>query len=328
MTEETPQISYMEKITNNVKTISKIVSDTLEKLQNIPKANIEAGIIHMRQGNFFDAFARFRIAAWLDKTNYIAHYLMGKALVYNGKRSKAIKHLRMALQLNPALDEAKFLLAVCGGGDNLAELPRSYIIDRNDTIAQNYNLVFSPEENTNFKSKFRQEFAEYFEDWQGFNVLDIGCMGGEMGEIIKPKANHLVGVEPSIKIAAIAKARRNGENLTYNKIVTKFPEDYLAENDEHFQVVLAVHYLSNFANPLKALKLARKVISKEGGVFIFTITPTKEADYKFSDTKILFLHSEEFIEKCLNEAGFVLFKKSELKYESGNIDLIYIAEAA
>lgn len=325
MAEETPQISYINKITNNVKQVGGVVTNAIDKLKNLPKANIEAGIYHLRQGNFYDASVRFRIAAWMDKNNYIAHYLVGKAMVYNGKRSKAIKPLKTALSLNPNFEEAKFLLAVCGAGQ-LTELPRSFIIERNDILALNYDAIFKPNEETNYRTKLKQEFASYFEEWQGFEVLDLGCMGGETGEIIRIKANHLVGVEPSIKISAFARARRLGDSLVYNKVSAKFPEDYLAENEENYQVILSAFYVSNFADPANFFKLVRKRISKQGGAFIFTIVPYVGGNSKFSDEQILFTHSELFIEKRLKEAGFKVFKKSEIKYESGNINILYIAE--
>jgi len=320
MAEETPQISYMDKITNNVKQLGGVINNAIEKLKNLPKANIEAGIFHLRQGNFYDASMRFKIAAWMDKNNYIAHYLIGKALVYDGKRSKAIKPLKKALSLMPNFEEAKFLLAVCGSGQ-LTELPRSFIIERNDILAQNYEAIFRPGEETNFRTKLKQEFATYFEEWQGFEVLDLGCMGGDAGELVRAKANH------SIKISAFAKTRRLGDSLVYNKVSAKFPEDYLAENEEYYQVMLSAFYVTNFADPTKFFRLVRQRISKKGGAFIFIINPNTGSDYKFSDKQILFMHSEQFIEKCLTATGFTLFKKSEVKFESGNISILYIAEA-
>jgi predicted TPR repeat methyltransferase len=72
----------------------------------------------------------------------------------------------------------------------------------------------------------------------------------------------------------------------------------------------------------------RARMSQNGGVFIFTITPSNGADVAFTSEKILFQHSEKYVEETLTKTGFKLHKKTEVTYESGMIDLIYFAEIA
>ncbi len=308
------------------KSLAKFFATFYDKITNLGRANIEMGILHMRQGLFYDAAIRFKMALWFDKNNPIAHYLLGKAYVYDGKRDKAIPPLQKALTLDPKLHEAEFLLLLCGTTNALTEIPRSFVIERNDTVADNYERAFPPGTETKIATKLKEEFKRYFENWQGFSVLDIGCMGGEYGALIKEKANALVGTEPSIKMAAIARQKRNGELLVYNKVIARFAEDYLKDTTERYQVIMAIQYLSNFLTVEEFFKLVRACFVKEGGLFIFTITPSDTDSNRFYPEKILFMHSEKYVDACLEATGFRIHKKSEVQYDSGMIDLIYFAE--
>lgn len=329
MEDEKPaQTSYTERLLNIGRDSVKYFNTLADRLQNISRSNIEVGILQIKQGEFFDAALRFRIAAFFDKNNPIAHYMMGKAYVFGGKRDKAIAPLKRALQLQPSLNEAKFLLSICGSKTNLQELPRSFIIERNDIVGANYANIFPEGNDTNLIKKLRAEFDAYFESWQGFNVLDIGCQGGETGLLLREKANALVGVEPALRLAAIARQKRLNDALVYNKVVAKFPEDYIEETTEKFQVITAINYIGNFGALDEFFKQVRGMFVEAGGVFIFTMHPSQNAAFEFASNKILFQHSEKYVEEQLAANNFRLHKKTEITYESGVIDLIYIAETA
>ena len=326
MEEQKPQISFYEKMANYAKLSLDFLTSAYDKLNNLARSNIELGIYQMRSGQFYDAAIRFKMSLWFDRNNPITYYLLGKSYVYDGKRQKAIAPLKRALALDPKLAEAGFLLELCGSGTNLPEIPRSFVIERNDTIADNYAKIFPEGEKTHIAKKLEEEFARYFENWQGFTVLDLGCMGGDYGVLLKAKANVLVGVEPSIKMAAIARQKRENDLLVYNKVSGRFPEDYLKDTEESYQVMLSIQYLSNFAALDWFFKLARTRFAQEGGIFIFTITPSDTGQNRFYADKILFMHSEKYVEESLAASGFRLHKKTEIVYESGMVDLIYMAE--
>jgi tetratricopeptide (TPR) repeat protein len=211
---EPPQMSFFDKALNFIRNSRNFAETAWDKVQHISRSNVEMGIIQMRSGEFFDAILRFKIAIFFDKTNPIAYYLLGKSLIYSGKKAKASAPLRKALALNPGLTEANFLLAMCGGGNELTEIPRSFIIERADIIAANYSKIYPEDGKTNLTNKLQSEFAKYFETWQGFVVLDLNCAGGEVGALMREKANTIIGVDPSIKMGAIAKQKRVGENLS------------------------------------------------------------------------------------------------------------------
>lgn len=298
-----------------------------DKIRNVSRSNIEMGIIQMRKGEFQDASFRFRIASFFDKANPIAYYMLGKSYVFGGRRDKAIAPLKRALELKPDLNEAKFLLSMCGTMTDFRELPRSFIVERNDTIADNYATIYPPDgEETNFTKKVREEFGRYFENWQGFNVLELGCQGGEIGRLLRDKANALVGVEPSIKMAALARLRRTNDILVYNKVAARFAADYLTEAEEYYQVITAFQILGDFAQLEEFFRLVRSRIVEGGGVFFFSIHPTQSNKYEFGATKIMFQHNERYVEEVLGTSGFKLHRKTEIVYESGTTDIIYIAE--
>ena len=324
--EEQKKQNFFERFASSKGSITDFFTILYDKLTHLGRTNIEMGIMHLRAGQFYDAAVRFKIARWFDKNNPIVHYLLGKAYVYDGKRHKAIAPLQKALELDPKLHEAEFLLLLCGSGSTLPEIPRSFVIERNDLVADNYAVALPEGTLTSIAKKLIDEIPRYFENWQGFTVLDLGCMGGEYGSLMKSKASTMVGVEPSLKMAAIARSKRDGEILVYNKISARFPEDYIKETDEKYQVVMSIQYLSNFARVEWFFALVRARFVDAGGVFIFTITPSDTGQNRFYPEKILFMHSEKYVDESLAANNFKIHKKVEVTYESGMVDLIYFAE--
>jgi predicted TPR repeat methyltransferase len=315
---EKPPKSTIDQAIDHLKNLKSYVKMAMGKMSNLSKSNIEAGVLQLRNGQFFDAALRFRIACYVDKNNPIAHYLLGKALVYDKKFDKAAPALKRAIKLNPEMAEAKFLLATCGYKVDFAQIPKSFIIERHDILSINYAGDYEVNVSAELLKTLREKFKEYFEEWQGFGVLDLGCRGGEFGSLLKNKANIMVGVEPSIKMSALAKARRAGTDLVYNKVFSKFPEDYLATTEDTYNVIICTYYLDYLSNLEEFFKAVRARIHKTGGVFIFNICSGPDA---FNGKNILFTHSEETTEKALTAVEF----KVAHKLKSGQ-DIIYFAE--
>ncbi len=299
----------------------------LNKLKNIEKSNMELGIHHMRAGNFYDAGLRFKIVLFFNKNNAIANYLLGKALVFQTKFEKAVPPLQAALTLKPEMDEARFLLSVCGALPPVTSIPRSYIIEKADTLA--LPSVFEDFSN-NVSKPFHQiltgELARYYGDERlGFNVLTLGTNGGESALTVRKIANSIVGVDPSLKMTALSRNRREEDVLVYNTLVTRFPEDYLKETSNKFDLVICTFYLDNVGD-LNPLFAQVKNVLNDGGTFAFNVKPLNTAEWHFIPGTMVFGHSDSYVKSVLEKQGFKLFHSQEVPTENLGSDVLYIAE--
>jgi ribosomal-protein-alanine N-acetyltransferase len=87
------------------------VSQDWYKHRDIVKNNYQLGARFLKQGSAQDAILRFTFATWFDKTNADAWLGLGRAYLLAGKRAKAERALKKALQLNPAKTQAKKIVA-------------------------------------------------------------------------------------------------------------------------------------------------------------------------------------------------------------------------
>ena len=322
---QTQKLSFLDQIIGAV-TEARIYFETAwNKLSNLEKSNMELGIRHLKAGNFFDAVVRFKIVTWLNKNNAIGYYLLGKSQFYHGKPEKAIAPLQKSLQLNPDIGEAKFLLAACGNDQIITAIPRSFIIEKDDMIALRYD-DFIANTSSHLNAALQDELYTIIGENMGFNVLDLGCRGGDSAQILRKSANAVIGVEPSLKLIALAKNRRIDDLLSFNQLATRFPEDYLKECKDKFAVVISTYYLDNFGE-LKSFFEGVHHVMEAGSLFAFNISKSSSnQDFAFSPKLMIFTHSEQYISKLSPELGFIIVNKSEVKYPSGSVDLLYILE--
>ncbi len=320
---QTAKKSAIDQLWGFVTRIRSLSRLTFYKLGNIEKANMELGIRQMRMGNYFDAALRFKFVLWMNKSNTIAYYLLGKSFFYRGKLKQAVPPLQQALKLDPSLEEAKFLLACCGTNAGIKAIPRSFIIDKLDLLSVNYEQFV---ENVSSKTNtiLEEEIKKIIGDNMGFNVLDLGARGGDTAQILRSTANSIVGVEASLRMIGLARNRRVNDLLTFNQLVTKFPEDYLRESKEKFSVVLCTYYLDNLGPLEEFFKLVANVI-EPSGIFAFnTHLHSGAEEYFFRPNVMMFSHPTAYIEKLAEKSGFKIAARREVKYVNGSIDSVYV----
>lgn len=320
---QTPRRSAIDQLFGFFKRVRSTSRLAYYRIGNIEKSNMELGIKQMREGKFYDAGLRFKFVLWLNKRNVIAHYLLGKCYFYRGKLAEAISPLQQALKLQPDLEEARFLLACCGANANIKSVPRSFIIDKLDLMAVSYeNFVDNTASKVN--TVLAHELKKIIGENMGFNVLDLGARGGDTSQVVRKSANFIIGVEPSLKLVAIARTRRFDNLLAFNQIAGRFPEDFLRENKEQFAVVLSTYYMDNIGPLDEYFKLIANAVETKG-IFAFNINPNDgKSDYTFKPNTMLFTHSPTYVEKLLAANGFKIVSKQEAKYPSGNLDFVYI----
>jgi 2-polyprenyl-3-methyl-5-hydroxy-6-metoxy-1,4-benzoquinol methylase len=95
------------------------------------------------------------------------------------------------------------------------------------------------------------------------SILDIGCSTGEFGKLLKSKNNKLIiwGVEPVENAFKIAK-----RNLDH--VINDYFSEKLIFNNFTFDVITFNDSLEHFPDPEPPLKLAKKLLSKNGLIIV------------------------------------------------------------
>ena len=103
-------------------------------------------------------------------------------------------------------------------------------------------------------------------DWQGRDVLDLGCAGGFMAEALAGRGAQVTGIDPAAGAidAARAHARAGGLRIGYDVGVG----EALPYDDASFDAVVCVDVLEHVADLTKVLAEVARVL-RPGGLFLF-----------------------------------------------------------
>jgi 2-polyprenyl-6-hydroxyphenyl methylase/3-demethylubiquinone-9 3-methyltransferase len=103
-------------------------------------------------------------------------------------------------------------------------------------------------------------------DWQGRDVLDLGCAGGFMAEALARRGAHVTGIDPAADAidAARAHARESGLRIGYDVGVG----EALPYESASFDAVVCVDGLEHVADLNKVLSEVARTL-RPGGLFLF-----------------------------------------------------------
>ena len=103
-------------------------------------------------------------------------------------------------------------------------------------------------------------------DWQGRDVLDLGCAGGFIAEALAARGAHVTGIDPAEAAinAARAHARAQGLRIGYDVGVG----EALPYDDACFDAVVCVDVLEHVADLHKVMAEVARVL-RPGGLFLF-----------------------------------------------------------
>jgi 2-polyprenyl-6-hydroxyphenyl methylase/3-demethylubiquinone-9 3-methyltransferase len=103
-------------------------------------------------------------------------------------------------------------------------------------------------------------------DWQGCDVLDLGCAGGFMAEAMAGRGANVTGIDPAAEAIAAARAhaRISGLRIGYDVGVG----EAVPYPDASFDAVVCVDVLEHVADLTRVLAQVTRVL-RPGGMFLF-----------------------------------------------------------
>ncbi len=109
-------------------------------------------------------------------------------------------------------------------------------------------------------------FDQHVPDWSGLRVLDVGCGGGFMSEVLSQRGAFVVGIDPAADAIAAARAHARASNseIDYRTGVA----ECLPLEADQFGCVVCVDVLEHVED-LEASPDEITRVLKPGGVFLF-----------------------------------------------------------
>ncbi|MBS3647056.1 tetratricopeptide repeat protein [Pseudaminobacter sp. 19-2017] len=146
-------------------------------------------------------------------------------------------------------------------------------------------------------------------------ILDAGCGTGKCAKYLKPYASVLDGVD--LSKGMIAKAQKMG---IYDRLECGELTDFLQSRPRTYDIVASADTLCYFGR-LEQFSAAAASALRPGGVLVFTVEPLDNSAEDFQlAVNGRYTHSEAYVRRCLEEAGFEVVSSPREKLRTENAE--------
>jgi len=299
-------------------------SDAVEKFQralaiepNALRANLGLAQIELTRGNakFASELARRAARAWPESSD--AYYMLGLALEQLGNKNEAGTCYRAAIRLRPDSEQLKYILAaISPQRDAPAAAPRDYLA----TLFGQYAQTFDSHLVQKLHYRVPEQLLEAVTQVQAngpADILDLGCGTVLVGEVFKPMARSLVGVDLVPEMLAHARERNVYTGLAEQEIA-----EFLRTCQRQFDIVAAADVFIYIGELAEIFRHVARVL-RPGGLFVFSLESMEGDDgYRLQGSR-RYAHSLGYIRKLAAENGLaeavvnrqVLRKENEMDIE-------------
>lgn len=278
-------------------------------------SNVAIALLEL--GELAEAESAARRAVALRPGNVGAHFTLGIALDEAGRREEAKAQLQAALKLRPASRSLRFYLATLTGEEQaFAAAPPEFVSMLFDNYADTFDrhLVGT----LNYRApQLLHEAVIAAGTAAPRDIADLGCGTGLCGQLFKPMARSLSGVDLSTRM--ISQARERG---IYDALHVEELTSFLNGRFTAFDLAVASDVLNYFGDLRDVLRAAGQAI-RGGGVLAFTLEKHEGAGgtgagYVLNKSR-RYAHSIAYFRSLLSESPWTEVSATEgvLRTESG-----------
>jgi predicted TPR repeat methyltransferase len=275
-------------------------------------------ISELELGELAEAEAAARRAIALRPDHVGAYFTLGMTLEEAGRREEAKGQLAEALRLRPASRGLKFYLATLTGGEQeFAAAPPEFVSMLFDNYADTFDRHLVGTLNYRAPQLLHDAVTAARAGVRGeasLDIADLGCGTGLCGELFKPMARSLIGVDLSSRM--ISQARQRG---IYDALHVEELTAFLKVRYTQFDLAVASDVLNYFGDLREVLAAAGQAMRGDG-MLAFTVEKHEgEANYVLTKAR-RYAHSIEYVRSLLSPAGWSEVSATEgvLRTEGGS----------
>jgi predicted TPR repeat methyltransferase len=331
-------LGRMLHFSNRNEEAEEALHQALELGNGAPEIGILVGTVLLEAGGLDAALTLFEAAVHDQPDEAQGHASLGLALHWLGRHDEAEAAYRQALRIDARLPLAlKHLGVLLQERDQLDAAAECFekllAANPKDEVARHMLAATrgetTPSAPAEYVTRLFDDYADRFDahlgsiayrvptlicdalvevagsDQPNWRVLDLGCGTGLCGEVVRPLASFLAGVDLSARM--IAKARERG---IYDSLMVGSIDDALEEQEQSLDLIIAgdvftyVGELSGvFAGCVRALRA--------GGLLAFSVESAEGDSYHLCPTG-RYAHSSLYIEKTAEASGMTGMYTSDM----------------
>lgn len=131
------------------------------------------------------------------------------------------------------------------------------------------------------------------------DILDLGCGTGLCGQLLRPFARALVGVD-----LAVAMVEKSKSRAVYDRVANSDLVEFLRESEQQFDLIVAADVFIYVGDLLPAFQAAPRIL-RPGGEIIFSVEAAGGDRFQLQTTH-RFAHSRPYLQRVATICGFEL----------------------
>lgn len=270
------------------------------------------GVIYSQQGLTDEAINYYLRAVIAAPDCYAAYNNLGVSFIALNDRQQALKYFREALRIQPDNVALKHTVEVLAHASTAVISPPEYISALFDFYAPHYD----PHVAQGLRYTVPQLFIQLIQDKKNhpkdWDIVDLGCGTGLCGELIKPWARTLTGVDLSEGMLAIAQQKQ-----IYDTLIQADALSFLLTQSQAFDLVMAGDMLV-YVGDLSTIFSAIYQTLKAGGLFVFNLEQAEQGTYVLLPSG-RFAHAKPYVDSLITQVGFnvVTYESAMLRQQGG-----------
>ncbi|MBX9775112.1 MAG: tetratricopeptide repeat protein [Xanthobacteraceae bacterium] len=254
------------------------------------------GNVFYERKDFVQALAAYDRAVTLDPTMVSAWVGRGDVLRFLERTPEAIAAYRQALAFGADTAMIDFYLAGLGVGASPATSPQQFVTGLFDNYADNFEHDLVKNLNYHSPEVLAGTIMRYAPP-KTLDILDLGCGTGLMGNLLRPRARTLTGVDLSANMLEKARQRR-----IYDRLVSDDITAFLPTQDGAFDLAVATDvfiYVGDLAPVFPALRRALR----PDGLFCFSVEAADGDGFVLRST-LRYAHSIGYLRRLAAQNRF------------------------
>jgi predicted TPR repeat methyltransferase len=246
------------------------------------------GVISAQQGQLDEAIQYYQRILPMNSNDFAVHNNLGVAFLAKQHLNFALHHFQEALRIQPNNISIQHTVNVLSQQQPLLTSPPEYVQSLFDSYADHYE----PHLLTALEYKIPELLLQAIlkvRPSASWEILDLGCGTGLCGQVLKPYAKKLVGIDLSEKMLAVA-AQKN----IYDELIQDELTSFLEQQHQNYDLIMAGDVLVYIGDLTAIFKLVHQTL-KDGGLLVFNTEITHEDDFKMSQSG-RFLHKKYYLE--------------------------------